>query len=383
MKNSQARKWRVGSMFSGCGGVDLGFEKAGFEIAWANDINADACETYRHNIGDIIEGDVNLIDPYELSPIDVLVAGFPCQPFSNAGSRRGTLDVRGTLYKRTFDFIEAHDPEIVVYENVRGFLSFQGENGKLIDEIKEILESEYGYHCEYKLINFSHFGIPQNRLRVVMVALKNKKYLENIFPDITVGKGISIQETLSGLTDKHLNQTELLPLNPQAIKYGKMIPEGGSWKSLPYDVLPERWKKIRDDMKRYHYPNFFRRYHRTDVMGTITAAFKPEHAAVWHPTKERVYSVREIARFQTFPDTFEFLGKNIKSKYQQIGNAVPPLFAQQLAERFAVCLEQSCEKQLIRKYPSCCSLNVNKPIHLQLDNLSEGKSPLPSLTSAQ
>ncbi len=369
MRKNNNRKWRVGSLFSGCGGFDLGFKEAGFEIAWANDIDPNACETYRRNIGEIIEGNVDDINPNELGDIDVLVAGFPCQPFSNAGSRGGTKDVRGTLYQRTFEFIEAHDPEVVVYENVRGFLSFKGDDGNLIDEIVNTLESKYGYHCSYKLVNLSHFNVPQNRLRVFLVAMKNKKYLESVFPEIVIGKDLSIQNVLKGLTEKIANQCELLPLNPQAIKYGKMIPEGGSWKSLPYDALPDRWKKIRDNMRRYHFPNFFRRYHRSDVMGTVTAAFKPENAAVWHPIEGRVYSVREIARFQTFPDDFVFYGKSIKSKYQQIGNAVAPLFASQLASRISECLLKVDARELAYKYPSSCSLNVNKPIHLQLEAL--------------
>ncbi|MFH1883242.1 MAG: DNA cytosine methyltransferase [Planctomycetota bacterium] len=382
MKRKEGRTWRLGSMFSGCGGLDAGFEKAGFKVVWANDIDADACETYRKNIGEIIEGDINEVDPKNLEPIDVLAAGFPCQPFSNAGSRRGTRDIRGTLYKRTFDFIEAHEPEVVIYENVRGFLSFKGANGKLIDEIVEILEKEYGYHCVYKLLNFSHFGVPQNRLRVVLIAMKDPRYIDHVMPDITVDKDLSIQSTLSGLTDNIPNQTELLSLNPQAIHYGTMIPEGGSWKSLSYDVLPDRWKRIRDNMQKYHYPNFFRRYARTDVMGTITAAFKPENAAVWHPIESRVYSVREVARFQTFDDDFVFHGRSIKSKYQQIGNAVPPLFAQQLASRLSYCLEKADEKKLERRYPASCSLNVNKPIHRQLEAIFGKSIPAPLLTCA-
>jgi DNA (cytosine-5)-methyltransferase 1 len=364
-KKPKTKTWRVGSMFAGCGGFDLGFHQAGLDIAWANDLDTDACETYRRNIGPIIEQDVNTIDPRDLDKVNVLVAGFPCQPFSNAGSRRGTEDERGGLYKKTYDFIEAHEPEVILYENVRGLLSFQGRKGKLIDEIVGTLEDRYGYTCKYKLLNLSHFGVPQRRIRVVMVAMKNAAYVEHAFPDITVDKDLSIQKTLQGITNKLPNQKELLSLNPQALHYGAMIPEGGSWKDLPYKILPERWKKIRDDMEKYHYPNFFRRYDRTDIMGTITAAFKPENAAVWHPTKGRVYSVREIARFQTFPDNFEFFGRSVKSRYQQIGNAVPPHFAKQLGERLIQCLNKADEASLAKKYPSSCELNVNRGVHEQ------------------
>ncbi len=101
---------------------------------------------------------------------------------------------------------------------------------------------------------------------------------------------------------------------------------------------------------------FFRRYHRDDVMGTITAAFKPENAAVWHPIEKRIYSVREIARFQTFPDDFVFYGKNVKAKYQQIGNAVPPHFSKLLAERIKTLLTGTYEGQLEYKLPVSCLL---------------------------
>lgn len=355
---------KVGSLFSGCGGFDLGFKQAGFELAWANDIEPNACETYRKNIGDIYEGDVNELDSADLGPIDVLTAGFPCQPFSNAGSRKGTNDSRGQLYLSTFKFIDSHNPKVVVYENVRGFMSFKDEQGnKLIDSITDELKLR-GYISSYRLVNFSHFGVPQNRIRVILIAVK-KEYgdiANNLFPEVVNDIDISISKTLCGLDSSFPNQNEMMKLNPQALYYGEMIPEGGSWKSLSYDVLPERWKKIRDNMAKYHYPNFFRRYHRDDVMGTITAAFKPENAAVWHPTKKRIYSVREIARFQTFPDDFVFYGKNIKAKYQQIGNAVPPHFSNLLAERIKMLLIGNHRGQLEYKLPISCLFNVNKPM---------------------
>ena len=370
MEDDKKKKPTVVSMFSGCGGVDLGFSQAGYDILWANDFDKDACETYEHNIGEIIHGDITELEIPDIKDLDVLTAGFPCQPFSNAGSRKGTSDPRGQLYQQTLKFIDKLNPKVVMFENVRGILSTNTENGKLIDEIVSALTNEYGYHVSYRLMNFSHFGVPQNRIRVILLAVKNKNYIDHIFPEVTEGNDLSVKATLKGVTNRLPNQTEFMQLNPQALFYGSMIPEGGSWKSLDYDVLPERWKKIRDNMARYHYPNFFRRYARNEIQGTITAAFKPENAGVWHPTNDRIYSVREIARFQTFPDDFIFKGRNIKSKYQQIGNAVPPLMAKQVAEQLKHYIEKTKVSTLKRVKVESSELNVNQPIHKQKLNIS-------------
>lgn len=358
-------KLTVVSMFSGCGGLDLGFIQAGYNIVWANDLDEDACETYKHNIGDIIHGDVTKLEIPDIKDLDVLTAGFPCQPFSNAGTRKGTDDPRGQLYQQPFKFIEKLKPKAIVFENVRGILSTKTPNGKLIDEIVNVLTNQHGYHVSYRLLNFSHFGIPQNRIRLLLVAVKNKNYIDHIFPEVTENKDLSIKATLKGVTNKLPNQTEYMRLNPQALYYGSMIPEGGSWKNLPYEVLPDRWKKIYDNMERYHYPNFFRRYGRNEIQGTITAAFKPENAGVWHPTKDRIFSVREIARFQTFPDDFVFKGRTIKSKYQQIGNAVPPHMAMQIAEQLKHYIQKTQINTLKRNKVESTELNVNQPIHKQ------------------
>lgn len=369
MENNQKNNLKMVSMFSGCGGMDLGFHQAGYDILWANDFDIDACETYRQNIGEIIHGDVTQLDVPDIKDVDVLTAGFPCQPFSNAGSRKGTKDPRGNLYQQTFKFIEKLRPKVVVFENVRGILSTKTENGKLIDEIVNTLTYKYGYHVSYRLLNFSHFGIPQNRIRVVIIAVKNNNYIEHIFPEISEYKDLSIKSTLEGITDSLPNQTEFMKLNPQASYYGAMIPEGGSWKSLPYEILPDRWKKIRDNMAKYHYPNFYRRYGRDEISGTITASFKPENAGIWHPIENRIFSVREIARIQTFPDYFVFHGKTIKSKYRQIGNAVPPLMAKLIAEQLKHYCNKTKVSTLKRLKTESTDLNVNQPIHKQTYNL--------------
>lgn len=363
-------KPRLVSLFSGCGGMDLGFEQAGYEIVWANDIDPDACETYRHNIGEIVEGDVTGLPIPHLPNIDVLTAGFPCQPFSNAGSRKGVKDPRGTLYENTMDFIEVIQPRAVVFENVRGLLSTKIDDANFIDVLEGRLKG-MGYSVAHRLMNFSHFGVPQNRIRVVVIGVKDPKLLDHAYPEITVGADLSLKATLAGLRKTLPNQNEHMKLNPQALHYGAMIPPGGSWKSLPYDILPDRWKKIRDNMAKYHYPNFFRRYAENEISGTITAAFKPENAGVWHPKESRIYSVREIARIQTFPDTFVFKGRTVKSKYQQIGNAVPPHMAFQIASQLKKQLQRESNAETHRRLPESCELNVNRPVHAQAGALME------------
>ncbi|RAJ98465.1 DNA cytosine methyltransferase [Aliidiomarina maris] len=335
---SECKRTHV-SLFSGCGGVDLGFRQAGFRTVFSNDIDPDACSTYRANLGEIVNGDIHTITPPKLTEkLDVLTAGFPCQPFSNAGSRKGTKDERGTLYQTALKFIEELKPRAVVFENVRGLLSFKTEEKLLIEEICEHLDS-LGYDVVFSLVDASKHNVPQKRLRVFIVGIeRNENRGKFSFPAAVERDDLSLKHTILDLEPNALNQSELMQLNPQAISIGSMVPEGGSWKSIPYEKLPERLKKIADNMRKYRWPNFYRRFHRDEIAGTITAAFKPENAGVWHPIEQRVFSVREIARIQSFPDWFGFEGKSIKSKYQQIGNAVPPRLAYELALQINKCL---------------------------------------------
>jgi len=328
------------SLFSGCGGFDLGFHQAGFKTVFANDINPDACETYRQNIGEISDQDVRVVGVPKLSKRPaVLTAGFPCQPFSNAGSRKGVEDsTSGTLYQTALAFVRDLKPRSVVFENVRGLLSFGDGEKLLIQEICEQLDA-LGYNVVFSLIDASRHHVPQKRLRLFIVGVE-RVHAAGVFsfPHPIDRDDLSLKHTIMDLNSKVLNQKELMQLNPQAIQLGSMVPEGGSWKNIPYEKLPERLKKISDNMERYRWPNFYRRYHRDEIAGTITAAFKPENAGVWHPIENRIFSVREIARIQTFPDWFSFVGRTIKSKYQQIGNAVPPRLAYEMAMQIKAVL---------------------------------------------
>ena len=327
------------SLFSGCGGFDVGFHQAGFKTVFANDIDVDACLTYKANVGEIDAQNIKdrTVPRLSIRP-DVLTAGFPCQPFSNAGSRNGVNDNRGDLYRTAIDYVRHLRPKSVVFENVRGMLSFRHEGGLFIQEICQQLD-ELGYDVVFSLIDASRHHVPQRRLRVFVVGTEKNRGGRFAFPKPVDRKDLTLERTILDLTDDVPNQRELMQLNPQALEIGAMIPEGGSWKSIPYDKLPERLKHVRDNIERYHYPNFYRRFARDEVAGTITAAFKPENAGVWHPVEQRIFSVREIARIQSFPDWFQFHGRTVKSKYRQIGNAVPPRLAYEIALNLKATLD--------------------------------------------
>lgn len=344
--DDKLHKYTHVSLFTGCGGFDLGFRQAGFKTIFANDLDPEACQTYRYNIGEIVEGDLRKIEiPKFKKRPDILSAGFPCQPFSNAGSRRGLEDDRGTLFQTAIDIVGKLKPRAVVFENVRGLLSFKKDDKLLIEEICSQLDG-LGYDIVFSLIDASRHNVAQRRLRVVIVGIeRSKTHGRFSFPVPIDRNDLSLKHTILDLQDNALNQNELMQLNPQAIHIGSMVPEGGSWKNIPYDKLPPRLQRVWDNIERYRWPTFYRRFHRDEIAGTITAAFKPENAGVWHPTERRIFSVREIGRIQSFPDWFKFEGRNIKSKYQQIGNAVPPRLAYELGKQILEALEGKDQRE--------------------------------------
>lgn len=337
------RNPKVIGLFSGCGGLDLGFKQAGFNIVFANDIEKNVKETYEFNLNHEIEiKDICNLDKSMLPEADVILAGIPCQPFSSAGKRESTGTKDGNLFLQVIDVInhQKSKPSVIVFENVRGFLSSRDCNGKLMTErfIGEM--AELGYSTTYKLLNASDFGVPSNRYRVFIVCILQNLDIDFEFPYPDI---MSPKVTVGDVIDKPLpeNEThEIWELPPSAKEIISYIPEGGSWKNIPYDKLSDRHKKIRDNMKKYRSPNFYRRFARNEVMGTITAASTPENSGIFHPLEDRRYSVREIARFQSFPDDFKFINKSVASKYKMIGNSVPP--------RLAKCVAEEVKKQVFR-----------------------------------
>ena len=158
----------VVGLFSGCGGLDLGFKQAGFDILWANDFDKDSVETYKNNIGDhIVLGDITKISSKEIpSNFDVLLGGFPCQGFSVANTKRSMKDERNFLYLEMLRIIKDKKPKFFVAENVKGLLSM--EKGAVIEMIVRDFE-KIGYKVDYRLLTASDYGVPQHRQRVFII----------------------------------------------------------------------------------------------------------------------------------------------------------------------------------------------------------------------
>jgi len=178
------KKPSVVGLFSGCGGLDLGFKQAGFDILWANDFDQDSVKTYRENIGDhIVLGDITKIPNKDIpSGFDVLLGGFPCQGFSVANIKRSMKDERNFLYLEMLRVIKNKKPKFFVAENVKGLLSM--EKGAVMDMIVKDFE-KIGYKVDYRLLTASDYGVPQHRQRVFIIG--NRIGKQNPFPKITHG----------------------------------------------------------------------------------------------------------------------------------------------------------------------------------------------------
>jgi len=290
------------SLFSGCGGMDLGFlggfeflgkkyKKNKFEIIWANEINIPACNTYRKNIGNhVIEGDIQQKIKMLPQYADVVIGGFPCQDISINGKMKGIKGKRSCLYTSIIDTVKKIQPKIFIAENVKGLLLKSNT-----DSLKKILNdfNSLGYNISYKLYDAAGYGVPQTRERVFIVG--TRKDISNfVHPAPVCEKPVTAKEAIGDL--EKLNENDAF--NHIWSKANKNTEQGN--------------RKLIANRPGYTI--------RAECHGNIQ----------FHYTLPRRISMREAARIQSFPDTFLFQAK-LRETERQIGNAVPPVLAWYIA----------------------------------------------------
>lgn len=334
-------KNKIIDLFCGCGGLSKGFEMAGFETKIAIDMWSDAVKTYNHNKGkevavceDVHNWDASFLDKLVADgDIVGIVGGPPCQGYSTVGTR-DVNDPRNHLYKEYCRIVERVRPDFFVIENVKGLTTLSG--GAFKEDIITRF-SALGYKVKFDILNAADFGVPQNRYRAFFVGMKKdgfsfpkpydyKVTTKEAIDDLPVLTGVDcVKEYTSEPNTEYekkmrVNATVLLNHEgtnhtQQTIDIISMINDGGKISDLP----KEYW-----EIRKYN--KAFERMGSERQSNTVDTG----HRNYFHYEQNRIPSVRENARLQSFPDDFEILGSKT-SQYKQVGNAVPPLLAYAVA----------------------------------------------------
>lgn len=351
---------KVISLFSGGGGLDLGFKTEGYDIIWAIDNNSNAVATYKKNIGNhILCADINSVDINTIPHADVVIGGPPCQSFSLAG-KRNTEDSRGMLVWKYIDIISTIKPQAFVFENVTGLLSARNRNGeKIIDNLK-IAFAQIGYTINQSVINAADYGVPQRRRRVIIVGLKQGVKFH--FPMAThsedgklLPKYISVEEALSDLPNASCCDDDLQYTTEPTNEYQKLmrknamkltehsipsmsaldryiisyVKPGGNYMDVPSNVNSKRIQRLQ---RTGGHTTCYGRMLPDQPAYTINTYFnRPNVGCNIHYKENRLITVREALRLQSFPDDYVLVSSSKQGKALVVGNAVPPLLAQAIA----------------------------------------------------
>lgn len=377
---------RTIDLFCGAGGITEGFRQAGYVSLYGNDVMPEAIETFKLNHPEAIADcrSIEDVDPAEIrerlglqpGELDVLVGGPPCQGFSINAPERFLNDPRNKLFRHYERFLEEFQPKAFLFENVPGLLSLG--DGKVFRQIVKIFTG-LGYAVTAKILFAAHYGVPQERWRLILLGSKSGEVAhpvpthyavgranfrggnsmtfqldandrERLQPAITVGAAIGDlpqlamgegSEVIGYTTDAHSIYAEQMR-NPAEVTFNhfaaklskqnaermKHVKPGGSWRDIPHELLPKGMQRARrsDHTKRYG------RLHPDGMSGTVLTKCDPHWGTVFLPDQDRTLTVREAARFQSFPDSYKFLGSRV-SQYEQVGNAVPVLMAKAIADQ--------------------------------------------------
>ena len=299
------REFTAISLFAGAGGLDMGFERAGFKTIWANDFESDACKTHENwSTAKVVCGDVAKIDAEDIPDADIILGGFPCQGFSLSGPRK-IDDSRNVLYKHYVRIVKAKKPQMFVGENVKGLLTMGG--GSIIEAIIEDF-SNCGYNVYCKLLNARDYGVPEDRERVIIVGFRKDLGIKGFEYPVPRNYKVTMREALKNLPEPTPEEVCNAPYSSRFMSRNRKR----GWDDVSY-TIPAMAKQVT------LWPG------STDMVKIDKDLWK-----FGSEGETRRLSWREAAAIQTFPADLEFYG-DIVSKYKQIGNAVPVKLAEIVA----------------------------------------------------
>lgn len=321
-------------LFSGAGGMSLGFDKSGFKNIFSIDKEPSFCETYKFNFPNhnLIQKDITFLSEEEIKSftcnkdVDVIIGGPPCQGFSIAGNigRKFLEDSRNQLFKEFVRVVEVVRPKYFVMENVaRLFTHNKGETKKeIIKHFKDL-----GYNIDCKIVNTVDFGVPQFRSRVLFIGNRISSFIK--FPEKNIEKYVSVKEAIDDLPKLNSGEKSNIP-NHSAMNHSEQmiykmsfVSDGGNREEIPENLRPKS-----GDIRKYV------RYKSTEPSFCITGDMRK----VFHYSQNRALTVRELATIQTFPMDFVFKGTVI-SQQQQVGNSVPPMLSKEIASAIKIMME--------------------------------------------
>ncbi|MCB0460893.1 MAG: DNA cytosine methyltransferase [Flavobacteriaceae bacterium] len=330
------------SFFAGAGGLDLGFQKAGFKVIWANEFDNEIWETYEKNHPNtkLDRRSITEIDEKEVPDCEGIIGGPPCQSWSEAGALRGINDKRGQLFFEFIRILEAKQPKFFLAENVSGMLL--NRHSEALINIKNLFKNA-GYELSFKMLNAADFGVPQDRKRVFFVGIRKDLGFKFQFPKPLKNK-ISLEQAIGDLRDSVVPARESNKTNQDNCEIPNHEYMIGGFSSMFMS---------RNRVRCWDEQSF------TIQAGGRHAPLHPQAPKMkfieqdkreFVRGKEHLYrrlSVRECARIQTFPDNFKFYYTNIAVGYKMIGNAVPVILAKHIAESIKQQIRQSESKSAL------------------------------------
>lgn len=318
--------YRTVSLFSGIGGLDLGFIKQGFNIIWANDFDKHAVESYKANIDtNIVCGDLNNYLE-DIPEHDILLAGFPCQPFSLMGKQQGFTDERGTLFFTIERILKKHKPKVIVLENVKNLLTH--DRGKTINKMLEILEDKLNYKVYYNVLNTSDYGLPQTRRRVFIVGFLIEEFGEEL-NTFTFPSPEKLNTTVFDLLDDNVDKKYFLS--------NRILPTILSNGSKNYysksEINLKIAKPLTATMHKMHRAN------QDNYYEDIVNRNKFEDTAEKRISTIRRLTPNECRKLQGFPNNWKYVVSDTQL-YRQFGNAVSVNVSEKLAYQVKKVMEK-------------------------------------------